>query len=135
MDKYKPLSKGLRIEKSKIQGFGLFTLLFLKAGTNLGTSHIKMFIVMYMPGDGAGAGDTHNGNLYFRPKGSTRAVSTPMIAFGIQHEGLASGHTIRADGYLLLECDIARKIEYYMIRDQGTSAISFYMHTHGYRLG
>ena len=42
MDKYKPLSKGLRIEKSKIQGFGLFTLLFLKAGTNLGTSHIKI---------------------------------------------------------------------------------------------
>ena len=42
MDKYKPLSKGLRIEKSKIQGFGLFTLFFLKAGTNLGTSHIKI---------------------------------------------------------------------------------------------
>ena len=42
MDKYKPLSKGLRIEKSKIQGFGLFTLLFLKQGTNLGTSHIKI---------------------------------------------------------------------------------------------
>ena len=42
MDKYKPLSKGLRIEKSKIQGFGLFTLFFLKQGTNLGTSHIKI---------------------------------------------------------------------------------------------
>ena len=42
MDKYKPLSKGLRIEKSKIQGFGLFTLFFLKEGTNLGTSHIKI---------------------------------------------------------------------------------------------
>ena len=42
MDKYKPLPKGLRIEKSKIQGFGLFTLLFLKEGTNLGTSHIKI---------------------------------------------------------------------------------------------
>ena len=39
---YKPLPKGLRIEKSKIQGFGLFTLLFLKQGTNLGTSHIKI---------------------------------------------------------------------------------------------
>ena len=39
---YKPLPKGLRIEKSKIQGFGLFTLFFLKAGTNLGTSHIKI---------------------------------------------------------------------------------------------
>ena len=42
MDKYKPLSEGLRIQKSKIQGFGLFTLFFLKAGTNLGTSHIKI---------------------------------------------------------------------------------------------
>ena len=42
MDKYKPLPKGLRIEKSKIQGFGLFTLFFLKQGTNLGTSHIKI---------------------------------------------------------------------------------------------
>ena len=39
---YKPLPEGLRIEKSKIQGFGLFTLFFLKAGTNLGTSHIKI---------------------------------------------------------------------------------------------
>ena len=84
-----------------------------------------------MPGDGT----THNANLYFRPKGSTRAVSTPLIAFGIQHEDMPSGDSLRADGYLLLECDIARKIEYYMIRDQGTSAISFYMHTHGYRLG
>ena len=42
MDKYKPLSEGLRIQKSKIQGFGLFTLFFLKQGTNLGTSHIKI---------------------------------------------------------------------------------------------
>ena len=42
MDKYKPLSEGLRIQKSKIQGFGLFTLLFLKQGTNLGISHIKI---------------------------------------------------------------------------------------------
>ena len=39
---YKPLPKGLRIAKSKIQGFGLFTLLFLKQGTNLGISHIKI---------------------------------------------------------------------------------------------
>ena len=39
---YNPLPKGLRIEKSKIQGFGLFTLFFLKEGTNLGTSHIKI---------------------------------------------------------------------------------------------
>ena len=42
MDKYKPLSEGLRIQKSKIQGFGLFTLLFIKQGTNLGISHIKI---------------------------------------------------------------------------------------------
>ena len=39
---YKPLPEGLRIAKSKIQGFGLFTLLFLKQGINLGTSHIKI---------------------------------------------------------------------------------------------
>ena len=39
---YKPLPEGLRIEKSKIQGFGLSTLLFLKQGTNLGTSQIKI---------------------------------------------------------------------------------------------
>ena len=42
MDKYKPLPEGLRIQKSKIQGFGLFTLLFLKQRTNLGISHIKI---------------------------------------------------------------------------------------------
>jgi hypothetical protein len=42
MSNYKPLPEGLRIEKSKIQGFGLFTLFFLKEGTNLGTSHIKI---------------------------------------------------------------------------------------------
>ena len=42
MSNYKPLPEGLRIEKSKIQGFGLFTLFFLKQGTNLGTSHIKI---------------------------------------------------------------------------------------------
>jgi len=42
MDKYKPLAEGLRIQKSEIQGFGLFTLLFLKQGTNLGISHIKI---------------------------------------------------------------------------------------------
>ena len=39
---YNPLPEGLRIAKSKIQGFGLFTLLFLKQGINLGTSHIKI---------------------------------------------------------------------------------------------
>ena len=42
MSNYKPLPEGLRIEKSKIQGYGLFTLLFLKQGTNLGISHIKI---------------------------------------------------------------------------------------------
>ena len=39
---YKPLPEGLRIEKSKIQGFGLITLSFIKQGTNLGTSHVKI---------------------------------------------------------------------------------------------
>jgi len=39
---YKPLPEGLRIEKSKIQGFGLTTLYFIKQGTNLGTSHVKI---------------------------------------------------------------------------------------------
>ena len=42
MNKYKPLPKGLRIEKSKIEGYGLITLSFIKADTNLGTSHIKI---------------------------------------------------------------------------------------------
>jgi len=39
---YKPLPEGLRIEKSKIQGFGLSTLYFIKQGTNLGTSHVQI---------------------------------------------------------------------------------------------
>ena len=39
---YNPLPKGLRIQKSEIQGFGLFTLLFIKERTNLGISHIKI---------------------------------------------------------------------------------------------
>ena len=39
---YNPLPEGLRIQKSKIEGFGLFTLLFLKQGINLGISHIKI---------------------------------------------------------------------------------------------
>ena len=39
---YKPLPQGLRIEKSKIQGFGLITLSFIKQGTNLGISHVKI---------------------------------------------------------------------------------------------
>ena len=39
---YKPLPEGLRIQLSDIEGYGLFTLLFLKQGTNLGISHIKI---------------------------------------------------------------------------------------------
>ena len=39
---YNPLPEGLRIQKSEIQGFGLFTLLFLKKDTNLGISHVKI---------------------------------------------------------------------------------------------
>ena len=39
---YKPLPEGLRIEKSKIEGYGLVTLSFIKEGTNLGVSHIKI---------------------------------------------------------------------------------------------
>ena len=42
MDKYKPLLEGLRIQLSDIEGYGLFTLLFLKQDTNLGISHIKI---------------------------------------------------------------------------------------------
>ena len=39
---YNPLSEGLRIQKSEIQGFGLITLSFIKQGTNLGISHVKI---------------------------------------------------------------------------------------------
>ena len=39
---YKPLPEGLRIEKSKIEGYGLVTLSFIKEGINLGVSHIKI---------------------------------------------------------------------------------------------
>ena len=39
---YNPLPEGLRIQLSDIEGYGLFTLLFLKQGTNLGISHIKI---------------------------------------------------------------------------------------------
>jgi len=42
MDKYKPLLEGLRIQLSDIEGYGLFTLLFLKQDTNLGISHSKI---------------------------------------------------------------------------------------------
>ena len=31
---YNPLPEGLRIQLSDIEGYGLFTLLFLKQGTN-----------------------------------------------------------------------------------------------------
>jgi len=39
---YNPLPEGLRIQLSDIEGYGLFTLLFLKQGTNLGISHVKI---------------------------------------------------------------------------------------------
>ena len=39
---YKPLPDGLTIEKSKVQGLGLFTQFFVKKGTNFGVSHMKM---------------------------------------------------------------------------------------------
>ena len=39
---YNPLPEGLRIQLSDIEGYGLFTLLFLKQGTNLGISHINI---------------------------------------------------------------------------------------------
>ena len=42
MNNYKPLPEGLRIEKSKIEGYGLVTLSFIKEGTILGVSHIKI---------------------------------------------------------------------------------------------
>ena len=42
MSNYKPLPEGLRIEKSKIEGYGLVTLSFIKEGTKLGVSHIKI---------------------------------------------------------------------------------------------
>ena len=37
---YTPLPKGLRIQPSKINGDGLFTLMFTKKDTNLGMSHV-----------------------------------------------------------------------------------------------
>ena len=40
MPSYEPLPASLRIEKSEIEGQGLFTLMFLKKDTNLGVSHI-----------------------------------------------------------------------------------------------
>ena len=42
MNNYKPLPEGLRVQLSDIEGYGLHTLLFLKQGTNLGISHIKI---------------------------------------------------------------------------------------------
>ena len=39
---FNPLPKGLRIWKSKIQGYGLFTTHFIEKDTNLGLSHIKI---------------------------------------------------------------------------------------------
>ena len=39
---YEPLPKGLRIQPSDINGFGLFTLVFTPKDTNLGMSHIVL---------------------------------------------------------------------------------------------
>lgn len=39
---YEPLPKGLKIQQSKIDGQGLFTLLPLKKGINLGMSHVVL---------------------------------------------------------------------------------------------
>ena len=39
---YEPLPEGLRIQKSEIDGQGLFALKFLKYDTNLGLSHIVL---------------------------------------------------------------------------------------------
>ena len=40
MSTYEPLPEGLRIQKSKIEGQGLFSLTFLKKDTELGLTHI-----------------------------------------------------------------------------------------------
>ena len=47
MEKYRPLPHSLTIKASEIEGAGIFTTEFIKAGTVLGTSHfhIKEFII------------------------------------------------------------------------------------------
>jgi|TARA_Y100000034_G_scaffold117_1_gene220 hypothetical protein len=40
MPMYEPLPKNLRIQKSEIEGQGLFSLTFLKKDTDLGLTHI-----------------------------------------------------------------------------------------------
>ena len=39
---YKPLPDSLTIKQSKVNGLGLFAKEFIKQGTNLGTSHVKV---------------------------------------------------------------------------------------------
>ena len=39
---YRPLPDSLTIKQSKVNGLGLFAKAFLKQGTNLGTSHVKV---------------------------------------------------------------------------------------------
>ena len=39
---YRPLPDSLTVKQSKVNGLGLFAKAFLKQGTNLGTSHVKV---------------------------------------------------------------------------------------------
>ena len=39
---YSPLPKELTIQKSKVQGLGLFTKYFIPHGTNFGMTHLKL---------------------------------------------------------------------------------------------
>ena len=39
---YRPLPDSLTIKQSKVNGLGLFAKEFIKQGTNLGTSHVKV---------------------------------------------------------------------------------------------
>ena len=96
-----------------------------------GTSIIYARVLMYMPGDGA----TDNTNLYLRKYGSSASNDTSTIVGGIQHSDMPSGDSMRSDTYVYVECDIARKFEWYMTRNTGTSTIAIYMYSHGYRLG
>ena len=41
MANYKPLPFGLTIKSSSIQGLGVFTIIAIKQGTNLGMSHLQ----------------------------------------------------------------------------------------------
>ena len=39
---YRPLPDSLTVKQSKVNGLGLFAKEFIKQGTNLGTSHVKV---------------------------------------------------------------------------------------------